>query len=138
MISKDQITFTIDDDVPEKLVGDPARIGGLIGKLIENSNQYNRGTWIRVDVENRKKSYSTDLVIRISDGGVGIDREQVEFMQEYLSGRGLKDERDEELDKAGLSLVGYHINAMSGKLEINSEPGRGTEFVITVPQLQAG
>ena len=138
VISKDQITFTIDDDVPEKLVGDPARIGGLIGKLIENSNQYNRGTWIRVDVENRKKSYSTDLVIRISDGGVGIDREQVEFMQEYLSGRGFKDERGEELDKAGLSLVGYHINAMSGKLEINSELGRGTEFVITVPQLQAG
>ena len=68
----------------------------------------------------------------------GIDREQVEFMQEYLPGRGLKDERDEELDKAGLSLVGYHINAMSGKLEINSELGRGTEFVITVPQLQAG
>ncbi len=36
---------------------------------------------------------------------------------------------------SGLSLVGYHINAMSGTLEVNSEEGKGIEFVIRLPQL---
>lgn len=134
-ISQERISYSIDDDVPEKMVGDPARIGSMIGKLIESSNMYNKEAWISVDVKALKKSYSTDLVIRVADGGGGIEKEKVEFMQSYLSSRGLSDVRDEEFDKTGFSLVGYHINAMSGKLKIISELGKGTEFIISIPQL---
>lgn len=134
-ISGDKLSYSISDEVPEKLVGDPSRIGSMIGKLIESSNMYNKGTWIRVEVDARKESYSTDIIIRVADGGGGIEKKRLEFMRGYLSSRGLSEVRDEEFDKSGFSLVGYHINAMSGSLQIISEPGEGTEFIITIPQL---
>ena len=57
-------------------------------------------------------------------------------MRNYLSNRGLSDEHDDEFDMTGFSLVGYHINAMSGEFEMNSEIGKGTEFIIRIPQLE--
>ena len=130
------ISYSIDDNVPDKLVGDPARIGSLIGKLIESSRRYNSDAWISLNISSRKRSYSTELIIKITDGGNGIEKDRLEFMRNYLSNRGLSDEHDDEFDMTGFSLVGYHINAMSGEFEMNSEIGKGTEFIIRIPQLE--
>ncbi len=130
------ISYSIDPDVPDKLVGDPARIGSLIGKLIESSHRYNKDAWINVQISSGKKSYSTELIIKIADGGNGIKKDKLEYMRNYLNNRGRSDEHDDEFDMTGFSLVGYHINAMSGELKINSEIGKGTEFVIRIPQLE--
>ena len=130
------ISYSIDDNVPDKLVGDPARIGSLIGKLIESSRRYNSDAWISLNISSRKRSYSTELIIKITDGGNGIEKNRLEFMRNYLSNRGLSDEHDDEFDMTGFSLAGYHINAMSGEFELNSEIGKGTEFIIRIPQLE--
>ncbi len=130
-----RIEFNIADDVPGKVVGDPARIGSVIGKLIEYCNKRSQGTVISVEIDTKVQSYATQLHIIVSDGGTVADKKFTDYIHGYLTSRGYSDLRDEELDMSGLSLVGYHINAMSGTLEVNSEEGKGIEFVIRLPQL---
>ncbi len=130
-----EMSLEVSENVPEKLMGDPARIGSTIGKLIENSNRYTQESWIRVSIDVKKNSYATDLIIRVADGGVGIEPEQAQYIRSYMTSRGFSEVRDEEFEMLGFSLIGYHVNAMSGRIELVSELGKGTEFIITIPQL---
>ena len=131
------LSFNISEEVPQKLVGDPVRIGGIIGKLIENANNRVHSSFVNVDIGVIKRTYSTDLVIRAADGAEAIDKKQAEYLRSYLSSRGSSRVMDDELDALGFSLMGYYVNAMCGIVEINSEAGMGTEFVVTIPQIEA-
>ncbi len=131
-----KLIFHLDEDVPQKLVGDPVRIGSIIGKLIENSNSRTHDSFIRVDIGVERKTYSTILIIRVSDGGEPIDKKQTDFIRSYLSSRGSSMVINEELDISGISLLGYYINAMCGTIELLNESGKGTEFVVRIPQIE--
>ncbi|MCR5420469.1 MAG: PocR ligand-binding domain-containing protein [Lachnospiraceae bacterium] len=132
-----ELIYTISEDVPEKVVGDPARVGAIIGKLIENSNERSDNSWIKVDISVKRRSYAANLIIKVSDGGEIIEKKKLDFMLSYLSSRGISQVMNEELDEKGFSLVGYYVNAMSGKISISSDKDKYTEFVITIPQLEA-
>jgi K+-sensing histidine kinase KdpD len=134
--SANHIKLHISDDVPDKLVGDPTRIGSIIGKLLEGYSLNSDEGGFSIEVGAKKRSYSTDLEIRAHDESYSIGKKRAEYIHSYLTSRGISDVRDEELDATGFPLVGYHINAMSGQLEVHSDSGQGTEFLITIPQLE--
>ena len=48
---------------------------------------------------------------------------------------GFSDIRSDESDMLGFSLIGFYVNIMSGVIELKSEPGKGTEFIVSIPQL---
>ncbi len=64
------------------------------------------------------KTYETDdnYVVEVSDDGVGFNIEDVNF---------------NENEHLGLNNVKYRIKSCGGDLTINSEPGKGTNVVIT-------
>jgi signal transduction histidine kinase len=73
--------------------------------------------------ENRKKN----IVVRISDTGTGIAKEKLEiiftpFYTNKNRGTGL-----------GLAIVKNIIEEHNGTIEVESEPGQGATFVITIP-----
>jgi signal transduction histidine kinase len=58
---------------------------------------------------------STEIVLKLQDDGVGFDLQQVN------SGCGLKG-------------IVERIQAIKGKLEVNTAPGRGTQLLVTIPR----
>ena len=82
----------------------------------------------RVDIEVEREGLET--VIAISDDGEGItaeDRERLfdPFFTTKSGGTGL-----------GLSIVHSIVERHGGRIEVDSEPGQGTQFRVIIPQVE--
>ncbi|HAG69460.1 MAG TPA: hypothetical protein DCL38_05755 [Lachnospiraceae bacterium] len=132
----DSLDFRVEDSVPQMLMGDSGRVSTIIGKLLENSIRYTEGGIVHLIIDCERISYSTVIVIHVIDGGVGIEKNQAEYIRNYMSSRGFSDTHDEEFEMLGFSLIGYCVNAMSGSIDLKSRLGVGTEFIIRLPQLE--
>ncbi len=80
-----------------------------------------------------QKHFKNREVISISDNGIGIEKENLEHIFERfyrvdnvrntkISGHGL-----------GLSIVKTYIDLLGYNISVNSSLGKGTEFIITIP-----
>ena len=77
------------------------------------------------------KAYNNSnyIVLSIKDGGIGIPEDRIDsifdpFYTTKEAGRGTG---------LGLSVVSSIINSHNGKVEVDSEVGKGTEFVVYLP-----
>ena len=120
----------IDTQLPDDIVimADQTMITRLLINLIDNGIKYNQtGGMIRL-VVNREKSAVSILV---EDNGVGIAAEDLpriwhRFYRAEMArsgpGNGL-----------GLSLVKWIVEAHGGHISVDSVPGKGTRFLIQLP-----
>jgi two-component system sporulation sensor kinase B len=81
------------------------------------------GGTLTIDVSEQKKA----IVIRISDTGVGMSKEEVARLgRPYYSTK-------KEGTGLGMLMVYSTINKVDGKIRVESEKGKGTSFIITIP-----
>jgi signal transduction histidine kinase len=106
-----------------------AYIYSIFLNLIGNSIKYRSDLRPNINISIRSDADTT--VIRFSDNGLGIDlaRNGEDLFKPYkrfhpdIEGKGL-----------GLFLVKSHVEALHGNISIDSKPGNGTTFTITLPQ----
>ncbi len=106
----------------------------IINNLINNAVKYtDKG---KVSIESYNETHEGRLYdcIRVSDTGIGIPKEKQglifeEFRQVY---EGMT--RNFEGVGLGLSLVKKYVNLLGGKIELESEVGKGSVFTIKLPQ----
>jgi two-component system sensor histidine kinase/response regulator len=120
------------DNLPQ-LNGDSKCLKEAFLNLLNNAIIYNReGGSVTVTV----KEQGNDLVVEVSDTGIGISQENLSFIfdeffrvkskeTQHISGTGL-----------GLPIVKRIIEAHSGCMKVVSEPGKGTTFSIFLPKAQ--
>lgn len=122
--------LTIQRRIPSNLClrADPNRVRQVIGNLLDNAIKY---TPAGGKVELNAHIDGKDTVITVKDTGIGIPAEDLpriwdrlfrEDQSRSLSGLGL-----------GLSLVKAVVEAHGGKVEVTSEPTRGSVFTICIP-----
>ena len=127
-----ELFVDIAPEVPDRLVGDPLRLGQIISNLIANAIKFTEAGEITVRVDRIEQSES-DVLLRISvrDTGIGISEEQAArlfqpFVQADASvtrrfgGTGL-----------GLTISKRLVELMGGQINLSSEPGRGSTFAFT-------
>ena len=110
--------------------GDAMRIQQAIANLLDNAIKYGgEGTSIDVDVA----SGPDGGVIRITDHGEGIPPEERDriFRRFYR----IDKSRSQEIAGSGLGLAitKHLILQHRGNIEVESEPGRGATFIVTLP-----
>src|SRR6185436_12669897 len=74
-----------------------------------------------------------EVCVAVADQGVGIEPNEIRriFERFYRSSRGnLQNVRGSGL---GLALVNASIEAHGGRIDVSSEPGRGSRFLIALP-----
>jgi signal transduction histidine kinase len=77
------------------------------------------------------KAEGETITIAISDKGMGIPEEELKFIfQPFYRVNNTSQQTGFGL---GLSLANRIIKLHKGTITVNSTPGQGTEFVITVP-----
>ncbi|MED4402373.1 ATP-binding protein [Metabacillus fastidiosus] len=82
-----------------------------------------KGGTLSLDVSEKKKT----IVIKIKDTGVGMTKEEISRLgKPYYSTK-------EEGTGLGMLVVYSAIDKIKGKIEVKSEKGKGTTFVITIP-----
>ncbi|WP_455222890.1 PhnD/SsuA/transferrin family substrate-binding protein [Kaarinaea lacus] len=112
---------------------DKGRLQDALDHVIDNACKYTSEGIIAIDIQQHKEGENTWLDFRVIDNGIGISLEQQErIFNVFVQG---DDSTTRRFDGLGLGLAksrGY-CRLMGGDITLNTEEGRGSEFVISIP-----
>ncbi|MES3031761.1 MAG: HAMP domain-containing sensor histidine kinase [Patescibacteria group bacterium] len=130
--SKRNVSFTYKnkfEDLPQVYV-DPETMRAVLQNLLENAIKYTiDGGKVEIDVQKEPD----DLLISISDSGIGVpkDQEKDVFVKFFRARNALKKETDGS--GLGLYITKTIVEKNGGKIWFESEEGKGSTFYFTVP-----
>lgn len=102
----------------------------ILFNLIENGIKYNKsGGKLEVDLD-RKDS---DVLLRISDTGVGIPEDSLKHIFERFYRVDKARSRSTGGSGLGLSIVRNMVKRNGGSIDVQSAPGHGTTFTLSFP-----
>jgi signal transduction histidine kinase len=106
-------------------------LGRILDNLISNAIKFsNRNTTVEIAVIKEKN----ELTISVKDQGPGFsDLDRLQLFQKFkkLSARPTAGETSNGL---GLAIVKTLVERLNGKVRLDSAPGKGSEFIIILPQ----
>ena len=121
------LSVWIHPSVPQQLVLDAARFRQVLLNLLSNAVKFTDSGEVAVSAE------ASDglLQIRVIDSGAGIDVAELDrLFSPYEQGSGLQEQGGAGL---GLTIVRTLLDRMGGEVEVDSRPGMGTAFRISLP-----
>ena len=126
---KNQLTLAFDDNIPEKLVGDPLKLSQILINLIGNSVKFTQNGEVAVRVQViEKKSEKVMLHFEIEDNGVGISKKKQKSIFETFAQGSLQINRKFGGTGLGLSIVKNLLEIMNSKIQLESQLGKGSKF----------
>ena len=135
--SRCTVEMHVDPKLPPVLA-DPVALKHALQNLLTNAAKYGmEGGWIGVFATAPVDAKEPVVEIRVADHGQGIPREELAqiFDPFYRGKRALEDQIHGT--GLGLSLVKRIIEAHDGTVAVDSEPGKGTQFVLRIPAAPA-
>jgi len=75
-----------------------------------------------------------NIVIKVRDTGIGIPKEKKEYIFDRFAQVGVHSSSKNEGSGIGLSLVKAFVQLHGGKIKVDSELGKGSEFTIALPK----
>lgn len=113
---------------------DPDRLRQVMVNIIGNSVKYTPFGHIEITVKEEAK----DLVIRISDTGLGMSAEQQKNLFQKFYRVKTKETRDIPGTGLGLWITQKIVHEMSGEISVESIQGKGTDFIVSFPLATEG
>jgi signal transduction histidine kinase len=123
-------TWKKEDD---HFVGDREKIATIMRNLLGNAFKFadpQRSNYVKMLMHRE----GDRLILTISDSGIGIPKDQIEAIFEEFHQVSDDARRSYEGSGLGLSMVRDLIDLMGGKIEVQSEPGRGSSFKVIIPE----
>lgn len=112
-----------------QIYADPLRLQQIVINLLDNAMKYsNNGNEVRLDAI----SLNDKAVISVSDEGIGIPSEEIEFIFDRLYRIEKSRSRTYGGSGIGLSVVKELVEAHGGKIEVESKLGKGSTFKIII------
>ncbi len=136
MKGRTNLEFVVDLDptVPAVMKGDPGKIRKIMEHLLDNAFKFTKRGGARLRVKAYKKEYGVNLIIEVSDTGIGMSEKDIEGVSKGMYQASRDRDRITGGIGLGLSIVYGIVRGMDGFVKIESEPGRGTTVRISVYQ----
>jgi PAS domain S-box-containing protein len=130
------LDLIFDTDVEEKFIGfDPDKIERIMLNLLSNAIKYSKPTGqILVTLLDEGDT----ICISVKDTGLGIPADKGKLIFERFGQVDRTLKRVSEGSGIGLSLVKSFVEMHNGRIELKSELGEGSEFIITLPSTLMG
>lgn len=130
-INNKGIKLIFDTDCEELITAcDPDRFENIILNLLSNAVKFtNTGGTIQVAIRNRNET----VAIHVKDSGIGIPKDKLESIFERFRQVDMTLTRNYEGSGIGLSLVKSLVEKHGGNIRVNSEVGKGSEFIVELP-----
>ena len=127
------VTTVIEPGTPDHLRGDATRVRQILFNLIGNAIKFTEVGEIRVHI--RALSESRDhvrLALSVTDTGIGVSAEQAARLFQPFSQADNSTTRRFGGTGLGLSIVRRLAELMNGGVTVESTPGRGSTFTVTL------
>jgi signal transduction histidine kinase/ligand-binding sensor domain-containing protein/ActR/RegA family two-component response regulator len=127
-----RLAFTLElpPDLPRGVRGDPVRLRQILLNLGHNAVKFTTAGRIRICAT----AGGDRLHVDVEDTGPGMDAAQVaRLFGRFEQADGARTSADFGGSGLGLSICRELAQAMRGDIEVDSAPGRGTRFRVTLP-----
>lgn len=127
---RDGSITTILDAREPVIIADKVHITNVINNLLDNANKYSpRKPLITITTHNQNEG----VLISITDNGIGINKANQKKIFDKLYRVPTGDVHNVKGFGLGLSYVKFIVEKHEGKVNVESEPGKGSTFRIWLP-----
>lgn len=115
-----------------RVMTDPERLGVSASNFIDNAIKYNTRNG-SVSVDTQLSPDRTFVVVRVSDTGIGIPKEDMEKLSQKFYRGSEATHLEPNGSGLGVYIAKNIIERLGGTMKIDSETGRGTTVSFTIP-----
>lgn len=128
------IAHNIAGNVPPWVEGDSVRLRQVLTNLVGNAIKFTQQGNIVLRAI-RIGGDAEDALIRfeVSDTGIGIERSKLAALFEPFQQADTSITRKFGGSGLGLSIAGHIVELMGGRIDVDSEPGKGSSFMFSIP-----
>lgn len=128
--------LNIAEDIPYELIGDKAKVKEIINNLLTNAIKYTEQGDINLNIKciNDTNKNISNLIISCQDTGRGIKAEYINKLFTKFERLDIEKNTTTEGTGLGLAITKALIEMMGGKINVQSQFGKGSIFVVQIPQ----
>ena len=130
-----EIAAYIDERLPPRVVGDPARLRQVLLNLAGNAIKFTSTGGVALIVEPGTRPGEISFLVR--DTGIGIAPEAQQRIFHEFEQADASTARQFGGTGLGLSISERIVRRMQGRITLDSQPGKGSTFIVSIP-LAAG
>ena len=128
--------LNIADDIPYELIGDKGKVKEVINNLLTNSIKYTEEGMIELNIKcinDLTKNIST-IIVSCKDTGRGIKAEYINKLFQKFERLEVEKNTTTEGTGLGLAITKALVEMMGGTINVQSQFGQGSLFVVNIPQ----
>ncbi len=135
-----EFSLEIEKELPSIIVLDRVRLRQTLMNITGNAIKFTSSGFVKLTAgyrqfENEKRF--SELFFIIEDSGIGIAPDQKRLIFERFS-----QQKGQDFDTYGGTGIGLSISqkivaAMGGTIEVNATPGKGSRFLVTIPNVKS-
>ncbi len=135
-IGEKNINFKVNlaPDIPYELIGDKTHIKEIVNNLLTNAIKYTEQGEIELSVKCINKNNISNLIISVRDTGRGIKAENINKLFTKFERLDVEKNSTTEGTGLGLAITKALVEMMGGKINVQSQFGKGSIFVVQIPQ----
>ena len=115
------------------LLGDSHRLEQVLLNLVGNAVKFTEQGRIDVTVNVRPETQAARLEIQVRDTGIGVEPEKLPHLFERFYQADSSSTRRYGGTGLGLAISRQLVDLMGGSIAVDSRPGQGSEFTVTLP-----
>jgi signal transduction histidine kinase/DNA-binding response OmpR family regulator/HPt (histidine-containing phosphotransfer) domain-containing protein len=127
-----ELTLRYAPGIPIGFNGDVGRIRQIVTNLVGNAVKFTPSGFVSIDVDGIIQDGRASLKISVTDTGIGIPAENIaSIFSEFEQVDGASNRKFEGTG-LGLAISSRLVELMHGNITVESQPGKGSTFAITL------
>ena len=126
--------LNIAQDIPYELIGDKIHIKEIINNLLTNAIKYTDQGEIELTAKCINQKGICNLMISVKDTGKGIKTENINKLFTKFERIDIEKNSTTEGTGLGLAITKALVEMMNGKINVQSQFGKGSIFMVQIPQ----
>ena len=131
-----KFNLNIADDLPYELIGDKVHVKEIVNNILTNAIKYTEEGEINLNVKcvNDYNKRLSNLIITCQDTGRGIKKEYISKLFTKFERLDIEKNTTTEGTGLGLAITKALTEMMGGTINVSSQFGKGSIFIINLPQ----
>ena len=128
-----QLSVDVDENIPDFLMGDELRLTQILNNLLSNAIKFTSVGYVKVKVtQTMRFKDEIELFFMVVDSGMGVSKEDQDKLFKSFSQVDNSITRRYGGTGLGLAITKELVELMNGKIYLESEKGRGSNFSFSV------